>query len=148
MPSRRARGLALAAAALAVLAWALLFRSRPARGPQPVAWDRVACAWCRMLVGQPAFAAQLLPERGEALFFDDPGCLLSYQRAHRPRVREAWFHHLREQRWVEREGAAFLRAGPTPMGYGLGAVDRGTPGAISIDDAARAVDEVNRGRAP
>ena len=102
-----------------------------ASGPEPIAFDRESCAHCRMLISDPAFAAQLQTEEGEIFNFDDPGCLLRWRAEHAPRVRAVWFHHLREARWLPEAEVAFVPVSRTPMGYGLGAVDAGTPDAIS-----------------
>jgi hypothetical protein len=90
-----------------------------------------------MLISEPRFAAQLETEDGEIRSFDDPGCLLAELEARAPSVRRLWFHHVREDRWLDGAHVAFESAGETPMGYGLGAVDANTAGAISFD-AARA----------
>ena len=135
MSSRRgvvagARRLAHAAAvALVVIA------CQPAEGPQPIAYDRQSCAHCHMLISEPRFAAQLHTEDGAVESFDDPGCLLEAIDVGSPAVRALWFHHVREDRWLDGAHVAFEDAGQTPMGYGLGAVDAGTAGAVSLDEA-------------
>lgn len=114
---------------------ALAWTERLPEGPVEVLWDREACAHCRMHVGEPSFAAQLQLKDGRVLHFDDPGCLLRYEADTRPDVHAAWFHHSREDRWLPRERTAFAPVSPTPMGYGLGAVEVGTPGAMSVAEA-------------
>lgn len=116
------------------LALAVSWTERLPEGPAPVAWDREACAHCRMHVGEPAFAAQLQLQDGRVLHFDDPGCLLRYEAEEHPRVHAAWFHHVREDRWIPGGGVAFVPVGPTPMGYGVGAVEAGVPGARAPAD--------------
>jgi hypothetical protein len=88
-----------------------------------------------MLISEPRFAAQLETEQGEIQSFDDPGCLLSALATHAESVRALWFHHFREDRWLDGAHVAFEQVGRTPMGWGLGAVDAGTPGALSLDQA-------------
>jgi hypothetical protein len=56
---------------------------------------------------------------------------LRWRAEHAADVRAVWFHHLREERWLPEAKAAFVPVARTPMGYGLGAVDAGTPGALS-----------------
>jgi hypothetical protein len=126
---RTAVSTAVAAAALACA---------PADGPQPIAWDREPCAHCRMLIGDPAFAAQLQTADGVVASFDDPGCLLSAEAAHAG-VRARWFHHVSEDRWIPGDRVGFVRVPRTPMGFGLGAVDAGEPGSLSLADAREAV---------
>jgi len=107
-------------------------------GPAPVAWDRQACARCRMLVSDPHYAAQLHAASGTIYHFDDPGCLLLHRAEHPEiRVRATWFHHVREDRWVKGERVAFVPVDePTPMAYGLGAVERSEAPADALDPEA------------
>jgi copper chaperone NosL len=104
-------------------------------GPRAIVWDREPCAHCHMLIGDPAFAAQLETADGDLPAFDDPGCLLAYLAAHGADVRRIWFHHSKEDRWISGDRVAFARVPRTPMGYGLAAVDAGAPGAISLAEA-------------
>lgn len=127
------------AAGAAALALWLLTACGPPEGPQPIVWDREPCAYCRMLISEPRFAAQLHTATNEVLSFDDPGCLLAWQDGHPEPARALWFHHLREERWIPGTEVAFERVTPTPMGYGLGAVDAGGPGALSLAEARAAV---------
>ena len=134
---RLRRALLAAAAALGVVAAvAALVRwsGRPPEGPVPVAWDRVACAECNMLVSEPAFAAQL-HTHDAVHHFDDPGCLFRFEDREGPQVRARWFHHLREERWIPGDAVAFVPTEPTPMGYGLGAVTEGNGAALSPEAA-------------
>jgi copper chaperone NosL len=109
-------------------------------GPAEVAWDRVACAHCRMLVSDPRFAAQLQLEDGEVLFFDDPGCLLLARKSLGRAPRAAYFHESTGEGWLAEAETAFLRGATTPMGYGLGAVRAdSSPGALRSDEALAAL---------
>lgn len=119
------------------LAWFLVRAEAMPEGPQPVVWGKQACAFCRMHVSEPAFAAQLHTEAGEVLHFDDPGCLFSLEHARHPKVHARWFHHVREDRWLSGGEVGFIRVEPTPMGFGLGAVEASSPGAIGLDAAAK-----------
>lgn len=105
--------------------------------PQEVAWNHQACAHCRMAVGEPAHAAQLVTTSGDVHFFDDPGCLLRYLDERRPDVHRMWFHEHAGSRWLAADEVGFLTGASTPMAFGLAATDRGAPGAIDLD-AARA----------
>ena len=126
-----ARGGAALVAWLALTALACERRE----GPHPIVWDREPCAHCRMLISEPRFAAQLETEAGEVQSFDDTGCLLAASEARALRPRARWFHHVREDRWLDGDHVAFEKSGESPMGYGLGAVDAGTRGALSLDEA-------------
>lgn len=106
-------------------------------GPVPVAWDDAACGECRMHVGEPRYAVQLQTKDGDVLDFDDPGCLFRYAARERPRVHAIWFHDSQGAGWLRASEVGFVRAAQTPMDYGLAAVRRGTPGAVSIAEARR-----------
>lgn len=126
---------ALAMATAAAVAGAVIVSQRLADGPVDPIWDRDACAHCHMHVGDPAFASQIQLADGRVLHYDDPGCLLEALGALQAEVHAVWFHHLREDRWLGAEEVGFARTEPTPMGYGLGAVDRGALGAMSMEEA-------------
>lgn len=137
-------------ALLPVLLAALLGLSAcpPTSGPQPIVYDREPCAHCRMLISDPSFSAQLEAADGTVASFDDPGCLFAFLDAQEEPPRALWFHHVREDRWLAGEQAAFEPADRTPMGFGLGAVDAGTPGAISLAEAQQQVEARLRARTP
>lgn len=130
---------AIVAIAFAALVATALRRLKTPEGPEEPAWDRTVCAFCGMLVSAPSFAAEIRLPDGAVLFFDDPGCLLEHQAKHRLGEHAAWFHHLREARWIAEERVAFVPVAESPMGYGLGAVDAGEPGAIGRDEASARV---------
>jgi copper chaperone NosL len=126
-------------AAACALAFALHRAAQAPDAPQPIAWDREACAQCKMLIGEAGFAAQIVDEDGRALDFDDPGCLLRYLATHEVRIHRVWFHELHGDRWLGAAEVGFVDVARSPMGYGLGAVAGGTPGAVGYDAAAARV---------
>ena len=72
--------------------------------------------------------------------------LFLYLEQQQPDVHAIWFRHLHEPRWLPLDGVAFAAVEPTPMGFGLGAVDPGTPLAIGLDVArARCLERLRRG---
>jgi copper chaperone NosL len=128
----------VAAGGLVALIATLVGGRRIPDGPEPVAYNRQACAHCRMLVGEPSYAAQLITTDGDVAFFDDPGCLVRYLDDHAPRVHRMWFHDHASERWWSGDEVGFVTApAPTPMGFGLAAVSRTTATAIDLA-AARA----------
>jgi hypothetical protein len=132
-------GLLLPALALAVIAsviaYVIVARDALPSGPTDLVWDKTACAACQMHVGEPAFAAQVQLTDGRTLAFDDPGCLFLTEVELEGRIHAVWFHHCREDRWLRAEAVAFVAVEPTPMGFGLGAVDAGTPGSSTPEEA-------------
>lgn len=108
-------------------------------GPDPIAYDREPCAYCRMLISDPAFAAQLQLADRATVSFDDPGCLMLYRDERAPAVRAAWFHHARDDRWIPASDVGFVPVPHSPMDYDLGAVDAATEGAIPLEEAVQQV---------
>lgn len=102
--------------------------------PQPIAWNKEACAHCHMLIGDPAYAAQIITDDGTVLSFDDPGCAARYLREHHPAIHRAWFHAGRGDEWIAIDDVAFVPAKTSPMGSGVIAVHRGAAGAFALGD--------------
>lgn len=127
--------LILVASVAAVAGFWLLLRdaqSLPDR-PQPIAWDRDSCAHCRMLVGEPEFAAQVITSAGAILNFDDPGCLVKHLAEHDLEVHRVWFHAGGPDLWLGAGEVAFERTAVSPMGYGFAATAAPGPGAIGLE---------------
>ena len=101
---------------------------------QPITWNSEACAHCHMLIGDPAFAAQVITNEGDVLSFDDPGCAARYLREHRGTIHRAWFHEGRGKRWLTAAEVGFVRVATSPMGSGVMAVSKATPGALALED--------------
>lgn len=131
--------------AVAVVAFVLQAKRLPT-GVEPVAWDREVCAQCRMHVGDPHFAVQLQTNDGSVLNFDDPGCFFFYESARHPSVHAVYFHHVREDRWLPSSDVAFVPVSSSPMGYRFGAVQRGAPGAITLEETRIRVLRGEQGR--
>jgi hypothetical protein len=87
-----------------------------------------------MLIGDPAYAAQVITDAGDVLSFDDPGCAARYIRAHRAHIHRAWFHAGRGDAWISLDQVGFLAAPTSPMGSGMLAVVKTTPGARGLED--------------
>lgn len=119
---------------------AMVVRGSGRRPDQPtaIAWDRETCAECRMHIGEPRHAAQLVTEAGAVLSFDDPACALRWIAAHPGPVHRLWFHGEGE-RWIPADRAAFVAGGASPMASGLLAVEAGTPGARPFAEVAAAL---------
>lgn len=128
-------GLALGVTVALALVIIVRFTQRLPSGPVLIVWDREACAECHMHVGEPRFAAQLQTKDGAVWNFDDPGCLLHYLATRKPDVHAMYFRHLREDRWLSRGVVGFIAVEATSMGYNLGVVESGAPGALSFDAA-------------
>ncbi|HEY5948261.1 MAG TPA: hypothetical protein VIV40_22345 [Kofleriaceae bacterium] len=101
---------------------------------QPIAWNVEACAHCHMLIGDPAFAAQVITDDGKVLSFDDPGCAARFIRENHTKIHRAWFHDGHSDRWIPLADVAFVKAATSPMGSGMIAVAKGTAGATGLED--------------
>jgi copper chaperone NosL len=106
-----------------------------ARPAEPF-WNKQPCAHCRMLVSDPRFAAQLVTHDHERLFFDDPGCLADYMRAHARAVERAWVHM--DSAWISTDGARFSAGASSPMGYGFLPSPSGEHDFAAVCSAAQA----------
>lgn len=115
---------------------------RPSEGPEPVAWDQASCSHCHMHVGDPSYAAQAREADGTVHYFDDPGCLFEWEQARSRAPQEMYFHHYRrDDHWIAADEVGFVEVDEdTPMGYGLGAVDRAEhPDSLSLSRARQKV---------
>ncbi|HSB61823.1 MAG TPA: nitrous oxide reductase accessory protein NosL [Vicinamibacteria bacterium] len=87
--------------------------------PAPLDTRNDACAWCRMAVSDPRFAAQLVAPAEEPRFFDDIGCLAGYLRDAKPLPRggRAYVTDHRTKAWVEAARAVYTKVPglETPM---------------------------------
>lgn len=129
----------LAIGTIAGVAVWLQSSSEATAGPRPIVYGAEVCGHCKMQISDEHFAAQLVTSDGEAISFDDPGCLMRMVAERRPRVRALYFHHGSEARWLDQASVGFERGAASPMGYGLRAVDRTTPGALDYATASREV---------
>ena len=88
-----------------------------------------------MIISDPRFAAAALPERGEAILFDDIGELLKYYQAHPQSYRALYVNDYLDKRWLRAEDAWYLQSSQirSPMGWGLA--------AFADESAARRVRE-------
>jgi copper chaperone NosL len=90
-------------------------------GPQPIAYDKEACTYCHMLIGDPRYAAQLVTTDDQVLDFDDPGCLQHYVDEHHPSVKQIWYRDAHADRWLAADQVRFEPGADTPMGWGRAA---------------------------
>ncbi len=125
-------------ALVAAMTWVL---QRPVDGVVPIVWDKTACDHCHMHIGEPGFAAQLQTKQGKIYNFDDPGCLFAFVMANAPDIKATYFHHHTEDRWLDQRNVGFIPVKqPTPMGYGLAAVEAvNHPEAMSFGEASNYV---------
>ncbi|MFT3712046.1 MAG: hypothetical protein QM817_30760 [Archangium sp.] len=115
----------------------VLLATACARGPaapQEPWWGKQACAHCSMLVSEKAPSAQLLLENGQRKFFDDVGCLISWEDREHPQVVARWVRDPRGEGWVDPAQTRFA-AGKTPMDFGFLPANEG----VGFDEVRAAV---------
>jgi copper chaperone NosL len=106
---------------VAVVAGVVFLWPAPASGPEPIAYGRDACAWCRMLISRPGFAGELRAPDGTLAKYDDVGCLLRGLAAAHHEMPEAWVEDHASGRFVSLLSASLVHrpGGDTPMGSGF-----------------------------
>lgn len=92
--------------------------------PEPAALDaaNTSCRFCRMVVSDVRFAAQLVAPGAEPEFFDDIGCLRNHvSKASIPEDAMAYVADHRTGEWAPAVSAIYSRitSGSTPMGGGV-----------------------------
>src|SRR5665213_2957577 len=108
-------------------------------GPLEPAWDRQACTQCGMLLSDHRFACQLRTPQGETLFFDDPWCLLTYEKTH-TKSEAVYFHDFNGSDWLSSTRVAFMEVPGSPMGYRLACVDTRVKNSQSLAWAEKHLD--------
>lgn len=106
--------------------------------PAAIAYDRVACDHCGMIVGEPRFAAQLTTKDGERYEFDDPSCAVAFVADKGPAIAHMWFRDgsSDEETWIPWQSVGFVPATGSPMDGGLAAVPLPAPGSLSFSEAS------------
>jgi copper chaperone NosL len=95
--------------------------------PQPVDIDSSdMCGYCRMAISQKQFAAEALDVDGNAIKFDDIGCMRRFLAAAEGKHPVRFVMDYGERRWLDADTAFFVRGSriPTPMGGGILAFGR------------------------
>jgi len=95
--------------------------------PPSVRFGEEACASCRMIISDERFAAALVTATGDALKFDDIGCLIQHESNQiRPEI-AYWVRDYKGKGWLNAREATFIRSASvlSPMGHGLAALPAG-----------------------
>lgn len=95
-----------------------------APGPRPIAYGREACDYCRMVISDPRYGAELVTRKGKVHTFDSIECLAAYYLQARAAgtVHSVWVSDFaRPGTLLAAADARFVRAGGpgSPMGMGL-----------------------------
>jgi copper chaperone NosL len=113
-----------------VFAFCLVVTAAWAQAPGPVDTDfkSDSCAQCHMAVTSTSYAAQIVVG-GKALFFDDIGCLVQYERKAKVDPKAGRYVRTADgAAWVSVDLAVWVlnKDVRTPMGYGFHASAPGT----------------------
>lgn len=96
------------------------------------------CSMCRMAISEKQFAAELITRDGEALKFDDIGCMRDYlkDKADRSRIAAYFVTEYESKKWLNAESAHFVKSVEiaTPMGGHL----------VAFQNAEKARDAMTR----
>ena len=111
----------------------LLVACSSSHTPADPIWGKQPCAHCRMLVSDPRFAAQARTARGETVYFDDVGCLVSYLAEHRD-SRASWVRAQSGQ-WLDAKTARYRAGAATPMDFGFIVDPKGTFDLAAVQSA-------------
>lgn len=78
---------------------------------------------CRMAISEKRYAAEFITNDGEALKFDDIGCLRDYikSKGNRDQVAAYFFNDYETANWIDGASAHFVKSEEfkTPMGGGI-----------------------------
>ena len=100
-------------------------------GPVELAFDTESCAFCRMVISDKRFPAQIVSPGGDPLFFDDLDCLAKHIAAHPlPGNAAVFVTDYKNSTWIRAREANFYRCPnmASPMGSGVIATAKeGTP---------------------
>ncbi len=143
MPAARRSDLA----GLVVLALVLLLSAcsgDPPTGPVPIKYGRDTCDFCRMVISDPRFAAQVRGGPGHKAYkFDDIGeglVWLGMQAWKDDANVEIWVNDMATGKtWLDARLAYYVQVKMSPMGFNYGALKQSKPGALSFDEYRKVI---------
>jgi copper chaperone NosL len=113
--------------------------SNEALGPAPLEFGSETCRWCRMVISDRRFPAQLVAPGQEPLFFDDVDCLAKYLAKNGAQGGAlTWVADYKTSNWIRARGAEYYRCPglASPMSSGIIATaPGGTPTFCPAVDA-------------
>jgi|GEM_PF-693523 len=108
--------------------------------PIRVLWSRDVCAQCGMSIVDRFHAAEIVnPKTKEVYKFDDIGDAVVWAKKNRTAdwlsKSIIWVTDSKTGKWLNARKAYYVKGQTTPMGYGLGALAKPIPGAVTWKDA-------------
>ena len=109
------------------------------RTPEPIDYGQRECDYCRMVITDQRYGAELVTTKGKVYEFDSIECMISYYRQAQPAgaVRGVWVSDFTHPgTLIPASSAVYLRASNlhAPMGRGLLAL---APGSANLGDLQR-----------
>jgi hypothetical protein len=90
---------------------------------------------CKMLIRSYTNSAQIVDEKGNTHFFNDPGCMiLWFHEQSNKKYMKLWVYSLDTKRWINARFAWYGVRDKTIMGYGFGAREKKKEGAIGFQE--------------
>jgi copper chaperone NosL len=111
--------------------------------PTEPVWGKEPCAYCKMLVSDKRYAAQVIDDNGEHRFFDDIGCMVRWMDARRPPAL-AWVREPPSGAWLDARTARYVQGARTPMDFGFEARSGGELAFEAVRVAVREKNEKKR----
>lgn len=114
----------------------------PETGPVEIKYGRDTCDYCRMIISDPRYAAQV---RGgpnhKAYKFDDMGDAVHFLKTQDwkddPKV-EFWVMDSEDaETWLDARKAFYVAGAPTPMDYGFAAIAKRREGAVAFEEMSK-----------
>ena len=124
---------------LAVLS-SLTVACRPATpGPASLTLNADACGYCRMVIADARFAAQVVAPYEEPRFFDDLGCLRNYleRRSTRPSGERVFVADHHTGAWIPADRAIYIRAKGVAAAMGSHVLAYAATTSMEADPAAK-----------
>jgi copper chaperone NosL len=117
--------------ALAFFVMLLVACSAEPPGPADLAFNSESCAFCRMVISDKRFPAQIVSPGRDPLFFDDLDCMAKHVAAHPlPKDAVVFVTDYKTSAWIRARDASFFRCAnmASPMSSGVIATAKeGTP---------------------
>lgn len=116
----------------------------PPTGPVPIKYGRDTCDFCRMIISDPRFAAQVRGGPGHKAFkFDDLGeglVWLGMQAWKDEANVEIWVNDMATGKtWLDARQAYYVPVKMSPMGFNYGALTQSKAGALSFEDYRKVI---------
>ncbi|MGC4235081.1 MAG: nitrous oxide reductase accessory protein NosL [Niabella sp.] len=113
-------------APVAVIAILGMFSSCSSGGPEPIDYNKDACASCKMSISESRFATQVITEKGRVYKFDDISCMLDYTSTNKMEVKKYYIaDFIKDKEWLDAATAFYVRHEEihSPMGGNIAAFE-------------------------